>query len=104
MFNDVHLFLQGRVTKITPVSADCWMTVDDYEAVERRVISINYLEASEAKWKWPGMWRPAVKEFVDKVIPNQLELANMDEHRLNPLGQKKIAMFRSKYHFGKKCV
>lgn len=75
------------------------MDANSLEAIQHRVITINYLEAVGSKWKWEGMWRPAVMKFADIVIPNQLELANIDERRLNPLAQKKIAMFRSKYPF-----
>lgn len=71
------------------------MTLDACEAIVHRVHSIDFAAAVDDAGIWDAMWRPTVMKFVDWVVPNTLELANMDERCLHPLAEKKISIFRS---------
>lgn len=95
--NNFCFCLQGRTKKIVPVSRDCWMSLDSFNAIVDLVKLIDFAGAVNCRWKWDGNWRPVVKKFVDFIIPNQLELANMEAGCINPLARKKIVMFRSEY-------
>lgn len=84
---------------VTPVADDCWMSVADVQLLEKYIRRINFDVVQigyQGPTYWEGLWTPTVKKFCRIVVPNVLELANINELCMNPLAAKKFGIFQSK--------
>lgn len=85
--------------EVTPVSADCWVSVEDLQSLETLVRRIEFPNGYKGISYWQRMWTPVVKKFFQIAVPNLLEQANIDRRALNPLAEKKFLVFKSEYSF-----
>lgn len=74
------------------------MKSSDLRAIVDLIAGMNFVEFAERceKWTWKAMWNVVIRKFAEVEVTDLLELANMNEHDVNPLAEKKVAIFKSK--------